>query len=402
MREQLEALVANLEKLQMQVLCCKSCSVLCATQLPAPTTCANCKRALYGLKQAPRVWHLTLAAAMEEIGFYPATGDPSLYIYADANGVLYCLIYVDDLLLAGPDTALLSLLKAKIMSKFKARDLGFPSKFMGIKFDRDADTGCIKLSQGHAILDAAAKFNISNRPRDVPISPGYLLNEEGAQLYPHSLNYRSLVGSLIYIAQGTRPDVAFSVSQLSKFLLKPTEKHGAPRPTCCSTCAPPPTAAWSTRGPTYLGGCSDASHADQPKAYSTHGYAFMLAGAAIAWASTVQRVIAHNTTDAEYIAASFAAREAAHLSHLLSDFNLPHMPIPIACDNQSTIKTIENPLLSFKLKHIRVVYHYARSQAANGHIKFHYVPSKSNPADVFTKLLPPLAHKYCSAALGVQ
>jgi hypothetical protein len=136
-------------------------------------TVCKLHKALYGLKQAPRLWHQTLKAAMQKIGLHPAQGDPSLYVYADGTSVVYVLVYVDDLLLAGPDGPLLNKIKALLLTEFKGRDLGFPTLFLGIKIDRDAATGALKLSQPRHIADALTKFGVTAKPRATPIAPGY-------------------------------------------------------------------------------------------------------------------------------------------------------------------------------------------------------------------------------------
>ena len=109
-----------------------------------PDIACKLNKALYGLKQASRAWHHTLKAELESLGFAESTADPGLFIKPGTHPV-YLLIYVDDILVATSDTALLISTKTQIANAFDSRDLGPASFFLGIDITRDRTTKTIKL-----------------------------------------------------------------------------------------------------------------------------------------------------------------------------------------------------------------------------------------------------------------
>jgi hypothetical protein len=152
---------------------------------------------------------------------------------------------------------------------------------------------------------------------------------------------------------------------------------------------------------TLIGYC-DADYAgDVDTRRSTTGYVFIMGGGAISWSSKRQDTVAASTTEAEYMAAAAATKEALYLSKLLADFSIDITPVKMLADNQSAIKLLRNPISSMRSKHIDVVYHFARERVMRGDITFSYVKTDDMLADILTKALPLSKHQACCKGIGV-
>eukprot|EP00253_Pinus_taeda_P021514 PITA_21514 len=141
---------------------------------------------------------------------------------------------------------------------------------------------------------------------------------------------------------------------------------------------------------------------DLDKRRSTSGYVFTLVGGAISWMSKLQNIVALSTTEAEYIAASHACKEAVWLKGLLGEFGRLHDNIRLLCDSQSAIHLAKNPAYHSKSKHIPIKYHFVRQVITERGVSLEKVHTKENCADMFTK--PVLLEKlrWCLASLGLQ
>eukprot|EP00253_Pinus_taeda_P004760 PITA_04760 len=182
--------------------------------------------------------------------------------------------------------------------------------------------------------------------------------------------YASAVGSLMYAMVCTRPDIAHAVGVLSRFMSKPGKEH------------------WSTvkRVFRYLCGTSDYDWAgDLDQRRSTSGYVFNLFGGAVSWMSKKQSVVALSTTEAEYMAATHASKEAVWLQRLCSSMGLVQGAIRIDCDSQSAIFLAKNPAYHSKTKHIDVQYHFVRDMIEDKKVLLVKVDTLKNTADALTK-----------------
>lgn len=139
--------------------------------------------------------------------------------------------------------------------------------------------------------------------------------------------------------------------------------------------------------------------------HSTTGFVFLFAGGPITWKTKRQASVASSTTEAEYVAAALASRDALWLLQPLQELHLPFpistMPLPIYADNQSAISLAEAPRLSSKTKHISISYHLLKELVAEGYIKLHYVPTAQNWADMLTKVVPRNKLLECCHGLGL-
>ena len=135
---------------------------------------------------------------------------------------------------------------------------------------------------------------------------------------------------------------------------------------------------------------------------STFEYCFSLGSTMISWSNRNQGSIAQSTSEAEYIVASVASREAVWLRKLLSDlYSVELEPTVIHCDNQSCIKRSESPMFHDRSKHIEMRYHYVQDMVQKNILSIHYVPTTEQTADIFTKPLSLRKFVYFRDNLGV-
>ncbi|GLI71167.1 hypothetical protein VaNZ11_016269 [Volvox africanus] len=348
------------------------------------------QKSLYGLKQAPRAWYVRLREELEQMGFQVSQADPGLFLKDVQGERVYVLVYVDDLLVAAKSMATLNAVKNRLMSAFDIRDLGEARVFLGYEIERNRTEHTLKLSLTRFITELVAKYGLEEaNPRKVPLSKA--LRAVGERLDVQQFPYGELVGSLLYLSVGTRPDISYSVGALSRYMSKPTVEHwqaakGVLR-YLIGTNVGISYSAKSSVG-TLHGYCDSDYAGCVDTRRSTTGYVFLLTGGAVGWASRLQATVATSTAEAEYMASGAATKEALWFRHLARDLKLRVPCVPIQCDNQAALKMSSNLITTPRSKHIDVLYHFVREHAARGEVKFLYCKSEDMVADVFTKPLP--------------
>jgi hypothetical protein len=336
------------------------------------------QRALYGLKQSPREWNITLHKFLtEECGFKNLRTEHCLYLKVDEKNGTYCLVclYVDDLIVAYTAKALFDSLLAKIQTKFKITHREELGKTLGFQFERTPEGG-IFMHQDAYVRDILTRFGMSecravSTPADhhvrlcktgahrvekgAPLQGGHArqggcadTDVDASSVRPNA-SYREVIGCLLWLSMGTRPDITFAVCQCARYSSDPKPEH------------------WTAvmRILRYLKGTSDyglhyhkhlSSYIDnasdsprvrmsnirQPFAYSSHyfpgsanvnlvgysdadfansvddrrsitGYVFLLAGAPLSWNTMTQHTTALSTMESEYYAVCKTTQEALYL-----------------------------------------------------------------------------------------
>ncbi|CAA6674155.1 unnamed protein product [Spirodela intermedia] len=194
--------------------------------------------------------------------------------------------------------------------------------------------------------------------------------------------YRSIVGSLRYLVN-TRPDLAFAVGYVSRFLEEPRKDHLAAVKQILRYVAG--TKNWASQ----LTGFSDSDFAgDVDARKSTTGVIFFLANSPITWQSMKQKVVAQSSCEAEYIAAANTTCQGVWLARVLAEVHgsAPSVPM-LKVDNKSAIALIKNSVLHGHSKHIEVKYHLVRESAEKGQINVEFIKSEEQLGDVLTKPL---------------
>ncbi|CAI7795036.1 unnamed protein product [Closterium sp. NIES-54] len=340
------------------------------------------KKALYGLKQAPRQWYLKLRGVLEEIGFTPSSADHSLFMLGEGEQRSFMVVYVDDILIFSPSSDLVKEVMLKLQDKFKCKALGDVSFYLGLHIKRDVEKRCIRCVKG---------------PEEESVG-----EEERRR-------FHSLVGSLMYAAVNTRPDVAFATGQLDRVVQCPNEEQVAAGIRVAKYLGQTPTvglqysAAAQRRqkgadgvepGRLFLTAFSDASYASEPEEIkSVAGFICCVGGGPTAWESKKQVDQALGSVESEYMALFRAVREIVWQRRLLAELGEEQQgPTPLYCDSQGAISLAKNPVLRGLTKHMRVKWHWTRSMVATGEVELHYVKTTRHPADIMTKRLVEQQH----------
>jgi len=373
-------------------------------------------KALYGLKQSPRAWFKTIDAFMISEGFTSLLSDVCIYTKTYQEMKIIMAIYVDDMIIAVNNIQFWNEFKYKLMNRFKMKDLGELKWILGIRITRNEND--IRIDQELYLTNVISKYLPKNtKPRNVPISSSNIkhledyykmldetikfnINDIPAKkrhLYTelntrdHSI-YRQIVGSLMYAMVATRPDIAFSLSILSRFLHKPIKLHLQ-------------LAIYVLR---YLKGSLTQSivyskysdnieiigltDADWGGCYNTRrsmtGYIYFLAGGAISWKSMRQNSITLSSQQAEYYSLSESIREAVWYRSILTELGYtPLNPTVILEDNKGAKAIAENPVSSSRNKHYQIKYHWIREVISLKQISIKYIETLLNIADMLTKAL---------------
>eukprot|EP00775_Hariotina_reticulata_P006589 gene6589-6817_t len=276
-----------------------------------------------------------------------------------------------------------------------------------MKVIRDREGKCISLSQEQAIHELADQYNINpKKSRTVPLNASIKLSkDEGDPLDTAEFPYRALIGSLNYLAVCTRPDISFAIGVLSRFLKSPTVTHWQAALGVLQYLV-----YTSNHAITYDGnrgiefcGYSDADYArNVDNRHNTSGGVFTIAGGAVSWLSKLQKCVVVSSSEAEYAAAATMTKEALFLRIVLQDMTDKKMAVDLNVDNQGALKLMKNPIVSsMRRKHIDVAYHSVRDRAACGDVKFKYISTHENVADVFTKPLCAEKHRYFCVCMGL-
>lgn len=201
--------------------------------------------------------------------------------------------------------------------------------------------------------------------------------------------YQEAIGSIMYAAQLTRPDICFAVSALSRYNQKPGKAHwnAVKRVFRYLKGTVDAKLVFRRDGNSEIIGYCDADWAnDIDQRRSTTGYVFLLHGAAISWNAKRQQTVALSTTEAEYMSLSSATQEAIWLK-TLNDELFSSVQIEMNCDNKSAICLASNNMYHKRTKHISIKYHFVRERVADKSIRIKYVPTDQMIADVLTKAI---------------
>ena len=366
------------------------------------------QRGLYG-----RIWNQTMNDAMLSWGFTRLSCESCIYYRKTDTGVIISAVHVDDFLSIATSKTENKSFKTQMKSLWTISDLGEAKHCVGIAISRNIPKQTVSLLQKALIDKIIQQFGQSDSCTvSTPMDPGLKLRRvDKSSLSKQDVErltkvpYRSLVGCLIYLAVGTRPDISYSVQQLSQFL------------DCYSY------AHWNAaiRVVQYLKGTrdlelilggdnkikiigfTDSDWANCPDTRrSVGGYLFTLGSGPVSWQSKRQRTVATSSCEAEYTAAFEASKEAIWLQTLLSSIGLsPTSATPLLCDNNAAIILSEESGVPCQGQTFRHSLSFLRERVQSGDISLLYVNTKDNIADIFTKPLDTTAFIRLRTFLGL-
>ncbi|CAI7782188.1 unnamed protein product [Closterium sp. NIES-54] len=363
-----------------------------------PGTQWSLRRPVYGLRQAPREWHDTLRTTLATLGFPPSTANPSLFLRTDTSlPPFYILVYVDDLVFATADTAGLAHVKSELQKRHTCTDLGELRSYLGLQITRDRAQRTITLTQSHMVQQVLQRFDFTySLPQATPLSTRHSLSAlPSDESVESSGPYPELVGCLMYLMTCTRPDLAYPLSILARYVApgrhRPKHMAAAKRVLryLCSTSGL--GLVLGGRRPVVLTGHADASWADdQATQRSSQGYTFSLGSGSVSWRSARSSSFLGSSCEAEIYAGAMAAQELRWLTYLLTDLGEQPRSSPVLyVDNKAMLALCREHRLEHRTKHIALRYFLARELQQRGQLRLAYVASQANTADIFTKALPP-------------
>ncbi len=351
------------------------------------------KKAIYGLKQASYAWNKKANKSLEDLGFKRCLSDSGVYVRRINNTITVCIVYVDDILFMGDNSSEISKVKNGFMKMWECKDLGKVKEYLGMKIEYNKNLGTLIINQEAYAKKVVARFGLENsKPTRTPLPTGY--NPTAATL-PCSKeqrhDYQMIIGSLLYLALGTRPDITYPVILMSQFCANPNQEHIQKAlyivkyvNTTLKT-----QIVYNNRKKEGFIAFADADWgADRISRKSITGNVVKLAGGAISWVSRKQKVVAQSSTEAEYMCMSDTTRQIVWIESLMFELQFPIKTIFLCCDNQGAMFLSSNPAQEHRSKHIDIRYHYIRECVENEKVKLTYVPTNEQIADIMTKNLP--------------
>jgi hypothetical protein len=337
-------------------------------------------------------------------------------------------VYVDDLLIAAKTTVLIQDLKEQLTGEYTMTDLGEARNIIGWRITRNRARKSLIIDQATFTRDLLESNNLLQCNASVlPMAPGVMIPMTSDEDYEEAdlHDYQSLSGSLTWLATGTRPDIAFAAGRISQHNVDPRIGHakaakrilrylkgtinygirytGADAKTVACVGAVDDFPGTNASHKANLGGeatlprdrgligYADASYAgDVLDRKSIMGYCFLLNGGVITWSSRRQRTVSTSTTEAEYIAAGHAAREAVWVRRCINELGLssPLRNVVVKSDSTGGIALTKNPEGQSRTKHIQVQHHFVRELVDEGELLLEWVPTRDMLADGLTKALP--------------
>jgi len=370
-------------------------------------------KSLYGLKQAGRVWNRTLHAVLTSMGFSHVQSDHGLYTLLWDDVKVFMTVFVNDIMFAGSDGTLIDSIVKNLSLHFKLYDFGPTTQLLGLEIHRNCPNCCLHLSQGQYIANLLQEHGMHHcKPISTPLNPGSCLS---TSMSPQSaaeviemcqVPYISVVGSLMYLAVTTRPDIAYAARVLTRYNSNPGPSHWQAgkhvlhylqgtmdyRITYQPSDLPEPFITYS-----------DADHGGNPdNGKSTGGYVVKIGSGAVSWSSKLQSLVALSTTEVEHIAAVEAAKEILWMHQFMGEIGYDVSgPSLLWMGNQSTIAVSKIPEHYGRMKHLSLRLFWIRDAVQEGLIAPVFVPTQDMAADIFTKALNHLKFQKCIAMHGL-
>ena len=370
------------------------------------------QKTLYGLKQSGHRWYQRLVEIMmTHLSFLRSDVDQAIFFRREEKGLIIVLVHVDDCTVTATSMNLINNFKVSISQHVEITDLGELHWLLGIKVKRNRERHTIHLSQRSYLDLILQQYGFQDlKPVSIPMDTNIRLTTAQSPSttaeFPQmcDIPYREAVGSLMYAALGTRPDIAFAVQTVSCFSTKPGPAHWeAVKHVFCYLKGT--SDLWLSYGMKNmkLTGYTDADGSMAEDRHAISGYAFLIHGGAVSWSAKRQEIIALSTTEAEYVAITHAAKEALWLRSLIFQlFELDLEPTTLFSDNKSAIELTKDHQFHPRTKHIDIRFHFIRYIIENGSIHLIYCPTNDMIADTLTKALPSAKVKHFAAEFGLS
>ncbi len=363
-------------------------------------------KALYGLKQAPREWYATLKVYLIFIDYQRVEIDHSAFIH---DNDIIIAIYVDDLLILGPNISDIEALKLQFAERFQMKDLGSIEWYLGMHITRDRAERTLWINQSIYIKRAIELLNMSDcSSTKTSMHHRCQLKKnvywkfkkwvEYQAISEEIESYQSIIETLMWIVCQTRSDIVYAVSKCSRYSANPIPDHDlAVKQIICYLAE---TAQLRLRYESFkvkgVGRAEffeyiDSAHADcLDFRRFTFDYMFFLWNESISWSFKRQQCVSTSSAEAEYVDECNAVKELIFLIQALKEVRYDDSDTNstiILADNQAAIKMSSNPVNHSRAKHIDTSYHYVRNKVEEGAIRLKYILIDQMMADGLTKPL---------------
>ncbi|MBW0538652.1 hypothetical protein O181_078367 [Austropuccinia psidii MF-1] len=322
-------------------------------------------KAMYGLKQAGRCWWLHFKSIMNKLNFEAEELDQSLYKCTKNDVILYIWMHVDDGVIFSNNTTAMMELKENLMTFLKVKWEDKITRIVGIDVVQTPEF--LKLSQ--------SKF------------AGQIIEQFEQQKW-----YQSIIGSLNYLALGTRPDLSFAVGYLARYAGSPQEEHwGALKHLLgyVKHTRDQHLRYHSNPACEALDLWSDADWGGEFQR-STSGFILRLFNCTIAWGSRQQKLVASSTCAAELMAMGMAMDILTFMIQLVRAC-LNNIKINIHCDNRAAVLILEGSRT--RIKSLERNFYIINDLIRKYDITLKWTTTLSQLADICTKRLGPAKHQ---------
>ncbi|GJU70748.1 retrotransposon protein, putative, ty1-copia subclass [Tanacetum coccineum] len=361
-----------------------------------PNHVCKLKLSIYGLKQASRQWNKRFDDEIKKFGFTQNRNEPCVYQKASGSYVTFLILYVDDILIMGNNIPMLQDVKSYLGKCFAMKDLGEAEYNLGIKIYRDRSKRLIGLCQSAYIEKILKRYYMENSKRGTILMQENLKlsKSDGASTLAEKqrmsdVPYASVVGSIMYANPGelhwttVMNILKYLRNTKDMFLVYGGDMQRELRVSCYTDAG-------------YL------TDADDLKSQTR--YVFVLNRCAVDWKSTKQSISATSSTDAEYIAAFDASKEAVWIHKFISGLNVVptiEEPITMYCDNTGAIAIANDHGVTKGARHFRAKVHYLRETIDLGDVRIEQIDTDDNLADPFTKALAFPKHSELTRKIGL-
>ncbi|CAI7739638.1 unnamed protein product [Closterium sp. NIES-53] len=300
-------------------------------------------------------------------GTFPAA-DQSLFLRTDTSlPPFYVLVYVDDLVFASADTKALTLVKSELHKRHTCTDLGEVRSYLGLQITRDRARRTITLTQSHMVHQVLRRFGFQySSPQLTPLSTSHSLSAPPSdESVEPSGPYTELVGCLMYLMTCTRPDLAYPLSHLARYVAPGRHRKvhwDAAKRVLRYLCSKSGMGlVLGGRRPVVLTGHADASTVDDSATHrSSQGYTFSLGTGSVSWQSTRSSSVLSSSCEAEIYPGAMAAQKLRWLTYLLTVLGeQPRSPPILYIDNKAMIALCQEHRLEHRTKHIALRYFLA-------------------------------------------
>lgn len=362
-----------------------------------PVIMAN---SLYGAPDAGRNWNKTFASTFTQEGYSSSIKEPCVFFKGAFPNIAIFTIWVDDCFITGGDLIEIERMQSVLTQKFKIKKLGIVSFALGIAFSWGSDH--VKMTQTAYIERIAAQYGLSEaKPISLPLQKGFKPLHSHSPSLPNEIEdmkripYRSAIGSLLYVALGTRPDIAYAVCALARFSHNPGRIHWSMVKNVIKY-------LMHTKdvGLTYkfqstpkdatgvvISGYADSSFNDHEDGRSTLGHACFMNGYLISWRSKVSSNIPQSVFESEWVSLNSLTREVIWTRDVITQVLQCSMHAStIKVDNKACVERTDQKICESN-RHFRPRYFFVLQALQDGHISVTKVSSEENVADILTKAL---------------